>query len=75
MAQLVAGHLAEPGDASGAIELETHRLLAETTAVVGEEELGGLPRARMRERASLRTGGDDAVDDGDALVVEGHHAF
>ena len=71
----MAGHVAQPSDASCAIELETQHLLAEKTAVVGEGELGCPPGARVREWASLRTRGHDAVDEGDALVVEGHHAF
>jgi hypothetical protein len=71
----MAGHVAEPSDASGAIELEAQCLGAEASAVVGEEELGCPPGARVRQWASLRPGGHDAVDEGDALVVERHHAF
>ena len=45
--------MAEPGSASGAIELEAQCLLTQTAAMVGEEELGFPPRARVRQRATL----------------------
>jgi hypothetical protein len=48
----MAGHVAEPRLTSSAVELETQCLLAEATAVVGEEELGWLPGARVRQRTA-----------------------
>ena len=41
--------------------------------MVGEEELSAPPGSGVREWATLRTGGDNAVDQGDRLVVERHH--
>ena len=73
VAKLVAGHVPEPGHLGGAAELEAQAPLAESAAVVGEEELGRTPVAGMKERTSLGARGDDAVDEGDCLVVEGDH--
>ena len=75
VAELVAGHVPEPGLFGGAVELEAQGGLAESPAVVGEEELDETPGARVDERTSLGARGDDAVDEGDRLVVEGDHPF
>ena len=40
---------------------------------MGEEELRRTPRARVRKRSTLRPGGADPVDQGDGLIVKGHH--
>lgn len=37
----------DPGDGGSAVELESDGLLGESAAVVGEQELGRVPGARM----------------------------
>ena len=73
MAELVTGHMADAGLFAGPVEFESQRLLAEPSAVVGEEELGRRPVRGCGSGRPSRAGGDDPVDQGDGLLVEGHH--
>ncbi len=47
----------------------------DAAAVVGEQELGGPPGAGVRQRPARGAVGDDAVDQGDGLLIERHHPF
>ncbi|GGL10342.1 hypothetical protein GCM10011588_25970 [Nocardia jinanensis] len=75
MAQLVRGDVPDPGDGCSAAELEADGLLGESSAVVGEQELGRFSGAWVRYRSSGTAYFDDPVDEFDCFVVEWDHAF
>ena len=71
--QLVGHHVAEPGLGGGAAQLGAERLGGDSPAVVGEQEVGGLASTGMAQRPACGPVPGDRVDQGDGVVVEGHH--
>lgn len=67
--------MSDPHGLGAAGQLLADRRLGQSAAVVGEEELGWPPGARVRQRLAGRAGGTDPVDQFDGLVVEGDYAF
>ena len=56
VSELVRIHMADAGRLGGPIEFETQSLLGEPSAMVGEKELRGAARARVRKRLDPPTG-------------------
>jgi hypothetical protein len=73
VAQLVRGDVVDPGGHGGPVELGADRVLGQSPAVVGEQELGGSPVARVRHRASGAADLGDVVDQREDLGVERDH--
>jgi hypothetical protein len=73
VAQLVRGDVAQPGGARGPVEFGADAVLRQPPAVVGEQELGGPPVARVRHRPSRTADLGDVVDQREDLGVERDH--
>ena len=54
--QLVRGDVADPGGLGGPVEFGADGVLGQPPAVVGEQELGGPPVARVRQRPARASG-------------------
>jgi len=73
VAELMRRDVSDARDLRGAIEFQAQRLLSQAPAVVGEEELRGSSTSRVRKRSALGACRGDSIDQGDGLVVQGHH--
>lgn len=75
MPELVRGDVLQASFLGSALQLVTDRVLAESLAVVGEQELRWPTISRVRQRPAGGAGRDDPVDQVEGLLIERDHPF